>query len=751
MAQIIKTFQELVDNAPDIIARFDRELRHIYVNPAVESATGIPAARFIGKTNEEMGMPAELCSFWAERMNKVITTGRPDKFEFDFPVPDGMKFYQSYIVPEFSADGSVETILTIARDVTEHRQAEHDLRKTLDELDMRIQEKTAKLEEANKKLSIEIDERIKTEMALRKSEEDYHKIYVNAMVGIFQSTPEGKYLRVNPALAAIHGFSSSDEMIYTVTNIGEQLYVNPEDRKRYMGLLKKNDLIRNFEAQLYRKDWSMVWISMNVQVIRHPDGSVAYYEGIVENITSRKQAEEALQERDIQFKKLSFWVPGMIYRFTKRPDGTYCMPFTTEAIKDIFGCSPQDVRDDFSPIAKVILPEDLDKVAESIEYSAKHLNVWKCEYRVKIPGQPIRWLSGISTPEKLSDGSIIWYGFNTDITERKKAEEKLNESEEKYRSIFENAVEGIFQSTPEGRLLSINPSFARMTGYASPEEMIESITDLRFQAYVNPGDREQFVRLIAEHGIVEGYEIQHYRKDGSIIWVSINARCVYDDNGVLIYYEGTFEDITKRKLAEEELQNTMEKLRKSLAGTIQIVSMTVETRDPYTAGHQRRVANLARTIAQEMGLSSNTVDNIRMAGIIHDIGKISIPAELLAKPTKLTNIEFSLIQVHPQTGYDIIKDVGLPYPVAEIVLQHHERLDGSGYPQGLKGDQILLEAKIISVADVVEAIATHRPYRPARGIEPALDEIEKNIGILYDEKAVDVCLRLFREKGFAFE
>jgi putative nucleotidyltransferase with HDIG domain len=179
--------------------------------------------------------------------------------------------------------------------------------------------------------------------------------------------------------------------------------------------------------------------------------------------------------------------------------------------------------------------------------------------------------------------------------------------------------------------------------------------------------------------------------------------------------------------------------------------MTVETRDPYTAGHQRRVANLARTIAQEMGLSSNTVDNIRMAGIIHDIGKISIPAELLAKPTKLTNIEFSLIQVHPQTGYDIIKDVGLPYPVAEIVLQHHERLDGSGYPQGLKGDQILLEAKIISVADVVEAIATHRPYRPARGIEPALDEIEKNIGILYDEKAVDVCLRLFREKGFAFE
>ncbi|MCX5815902.1 MAG: response regulator [Proteobacteria bacterium] len=338
-----------------------------------------------------------------------------------------------------------------------------------------------------------------------------------------------------------------------------------------------------------------------------------------------------------------------------------------------------------------------------------------------------------------------------EIIDRKRAEAALTKSEEKFRSIFENSVEGIFQTTPKGRFLSINQSFARLTGYSSPEELIECITDLGHQLYVNPEDCTQFMGLIEEHGIVEGYEVEYYRKDGSTIWVSINARCVRDEHGVLMYYEGTFEDIAKRKLAEQSLQQTMEKLRKSLAGTIQVVSMTVETRDPYTAGHQRKVSNLARTIAQEMGLSSDTVDTIRMAGIIHDIGKISVPTEILSKPGKITDIEMSLIKVHSQTGYDILKDVGLPYPIAEIVLQHHERLDGSGYPNGLKGNDILLEAQIISVADVVEAMASFRPYRPALGIEVALEEIEKNKGILYDEKVVEVCLKLFSEKGFKLE
>jgi HD-GYP domain-containing protein (c-di-GMP phosphodiesterase class II) len=219
---------------------------------------------------------------------------------------------------------------------------------------------------------------------------------------------------------------------------------------------------------------------------------------------------------------------------------------------------------------------------------------------------------------------------------------------------------------------------------------------------------------------------------------------VKDAAGRILYFEGTVEDITESKKAEE-------KLRKSLVGTIQVISLMLETRDPYTAGHQKRVSSLARSIAQEMNLPNDTIGNIRMAGTIHDIGKLSVPVEILSKPTKLTDIEYSLIKVHPQTGYDILKDVELPSPIAKIVLQHHERLDGSGYPQGLKGEEIILEARIIAVADVVEAIASNRPYRPARGIDAALDEIRKNRGMLYDSAATDACIRIFEEKGFSFE
>jgi HD-GYP domain-containing protein (c-di-GMP phosphodiesterase class II) len=174
-------------------------------------------------------------------------------------------------------------------------------------------------------------------------------------------------------------------------------------------------------------------------------------------------------------------------------------------------------------------------------------------------------------------------------------------------------------------------------------------------------------------------------------------------------------------------------------------------KDPYTAGHQRRMTNLARAIAGEMGLPPEIIEGLRMAGVIHDIGKITLPTEVLSKPTKMSDIEISLISEHVRLGYDILKDVESPWPMAEIVYQHHERMDGSGYPRNLKGEEIRIEARILAVADVVEAMASNRPYRPAVGLDAALEEIEKNKGILYDNAAADACLRLFRKKGFKLE
>lgn len=210
---------------------------------------------------------------------------------------------------------------------------------------------------------------------------------------------------------------------------------------------------------------------------------------------------------------------------------------------------------------------------------------------------------------------------------------------------------------------------------------------------------------------------------------------------------------THKKLnwAEGEAKKSLSKLRKAFGAIIQVLEKTVEIRDPYTAGHQRRVADLARLIAMEMGLSNDRIDGIKITGIIHDIGKIHIPAEILSKPRALTSIEFSLIKTHPQVGADILKAIDFPWPVDQIILQHHERVDGSGYPYGLSKRDILLDARILGVADVVEAMASHRPYRPALGIDKALKEISDNRGVLYDRDVVDVCLMLFKEKNYRFE
>ncbi|MDD2389525.1 MAG: response regulator [Desulfobacterales bacterium] len=204
-------------------------------------------------------------------------------------------------------------------------------------------------------------------------------------------------------------------------------------------------------------------------------------------------------------------------------------------------------------------------------------------------------------------------------------------------------------------------------------------------------------------------------------------------------------------ILEQKVEEKTTQLREMLYSTIRTMALTLEIRDPYTAGHQQRVAQLACTIARKLDYSEEKINAIRFAGLLHDIGKIRIPVSILNRPGELLDAEFMLIRMHPETGYEILKHIPAPWPLADIVLQHHERLDGSGYPKGLKSDQILPEAKIVSVADVMEAESSYRPYRPAKGIEYALEEITKNRGILYDPNAVDACVNLFRNENFKFE
>ena len=338
-----------------------------------------------------------------------------------------------------------------------------------------------------------------------------------------------------------------------------------------------------------------------------------------------------------------------------------------------------------------------------------------------------------------------------DITERKQAVEALRESEKEYRGIVENAKEGIFRRYKE-RFLTVNQAFADMLGYESPEEVMETITaNLATDTYVRPEDRIRLKEMIAAQGYAKNFEVELYRKDRSRIWISLNVQAVRDDRGKLLYNQGICEEITLKKLADEERQQAIDRLRETLEATVQALAMAVETRDPYTAGHQRRVAHLTSAIASEIGFSAGRIDGLRMASIIHDIGKISIPAEILSMPRRLTDIEFSLIKTHVQNGYEILKDIAFPWPIARMVLEHHERLDGSGYPHALTGDKLLMESCTIAVADVVEAMASHRPYRPGVGIKEALAEISRNKGILYAPEVAAACLKLFHEQGYHLE
>ena len=214
--------------------------------------------------------------------------------------------------------------------------------------------------------------------------------------------------------------------------------------------------------------------------------------------------------------------------------------------------------------------------------------------------------------------------------------------------------------------------------------------------------------------------------------------------------EATLGRVLLAKTDISSLVKAQEGLRKTLDGVIEAIGQATESRDPYTAGHQRMVTDLAVAIGQELGLAPDVIDGIRAAGLLHDVGKLAIPAEILSKPSALSRMEMELMKGHPQAGYDILKAVEFPWPVPQIVLEHHERLDGTGYPRGLKGDEICLEARVLAVADVVEAMASHRPYRPALGVGPALEEILRGRGTEYDADVVDVCARLLREGRFSF-
>jgi PAS domain S-box-containing protein len=458
------------------------------------------------------------------------------------------------------------------------------------------------------------------------------------------------------------------------------------------------------------------------------------YQAVHRELAERKRAEEsyrAVVDHSLQ---------GLLVLQDRQ------IVFANQALAEIVGYTTEELLSlTPSEVSQFLLhPEDRDLVwgrfRQRLEGKAVPPHY---EYRVIRKDGSVLWVEMYANLMEYQGRPAIQAAI-VDISERKQAEEALRESEERYRSLFEDSRDAVCITTRQGAIVDVNESFLTMFDVNRKDLAQITMADL----YTLPTAISGFQTEIEEKSSVRDYEVKLRKTDGTPIDALISATLWRDTDGRVLGYRGIIRDVTEQKRAQEELRQSYLTLTSALKGTVDALAALAEIRDPYTAGHQQRVARLASTIALDMGLSHDLVDGIRMAGVVHDIGKIDVPAEILSKPTQLTDIEWQMIKMHPQTAYDILRTVNFPWPVAKIVLQHHERMDGSGYPNGLSRDGILLEARILAVADVVEAMASDRPYRPAHGIDEALAEIEAHAGTLYDGQVVQVCLKLFRQKRY---
>lgn len=337
------------------------------------------------------------------------------------------------------------------------------------------------------------------------------------------------------------------------------------------------------------------------------------------------------------------------------------------------------------------------------------------------------------------DKPKYYQGIVRDITEKMLFQVKLEKVAKEWSAIFDAMEEAICTVDLGGRILRANKAMSKMLSKNFKEIIGETCQSI-LCIFSHPQDECPMVRA----RLTKKRETRIVKTDGKFFNCIVDP--ILDENNVITSTVHILTDITEHKKAEEELKKSLSQVKRTFKQTVGALSQLVEVRDPYTSGHQKKVADIAVAIARDLGLSKESIEAIRLSSLIHDIGKISIPASILSKPGELTDIERDMIETHPKTGYEIVKEIDFPYPIAKIILQHHEKINGSGYPNGLKNREILQEAKIIAVSDVIEAMSSHRPYREAHTLKESIDEISKNKGILYDPDVVDSCIKLFNKQ-----
>jgi PAS domain S-box-containing protein/putative nucleotidyltransferase with HDIG domain len=574
-----------------------------------------------------------------------------------------------------------------------------------------------------------VEEKQQAIASLRESEEKYRSVVERANDGI-TLIQDGIMKYVNPRLAEMWG-GSAQELIGTPFTE----YIDPDELPtvldRYNKRMQGEDVEHIYETVLRRKDGSKAYIELNAGTITY-QGKLSDL-AFVRNITERKQAEEALRIKDNAIRS----------------------SITAIAIAE-FGGNLTYVNPEF------LRMWGYDDEREVLGKPAT--NFWHMNKKAgKIIGTMLKEKRVIGELKaKKKDGSLfdiqvsasivanehgmpVWMMASClDITERKQTENALRQSEERYRTLVESIDFGITRMDADHNIVMVNAALSKRV--KKLPSMVIGKKCFRVFAKRDAVCPQCPGAQAMATGKSAGAETAGVRDDQSHSQVRIQAFPDFGQDGTACGFIEVVEDISERKQVERALREHKKALQHSFFGTAEALSKVIEDRDPYTSGHSVGVAGLAEAVAHVMGLSEDELIGIYIAGILHDIGKMAVPVEILVKPGRLTDMEMSLIQIHPQAGYEILQGIDFPWPVAQATLQHHERMDGSGYPQGLKGDKIILEARILGVADVVDAMTHHRPYRPAFSLQDAKEEISKGKGRLYDPQVVDACLEVLEGK-----
>jgi PAS domain S-box-containing protein/putative nucleotidyltransferase with HDIG domain len=593
-----------------------------------------------------------------------------------------------------------------------------------------------------------ISEGKKSEEAIRESRTMLAAILDAVPQSIFLKDADGVFLACNQPFAAGAGLEGPERIIgktdYDLPWAGAGDAYRADDRE----VMRLNRPKRHIIEPVKTADGTTIWVDTTKVPLVNGSGTPYGVLGVFDDITERKRTEAALLEGYEMLANLTAQVPGVVYQYRLYPDGRSAFPFSSRGMNDIYEYAPEDVREDATPVFGRLHPDDYDRVAADIQESARTLKPFNCEFRVILPRQGLRWRVSDALPQRLEDGSTLWYGIISDATDRVLAEDALAENRARLDLALRSASMGVWhfdliedtRAFDEQVCLLLGIDRATFTGSAAEF----------FQA-VHPDDVERvkaaLARTIAQSTPYEP-EYRAVSRDGAERWVAARGSLVRDEHGRPTRINGVLWDITDRKHAEEELAAQSERIERTLTSVIDIARDIVEERDPYTAGHQRRVSEIAVRVAQDLGMSVPDVEDIRVAALLHDVGKVVVPTEILSKPGRVSALEFELLKSHAEAGHRVLASAHLDEPIPEMVHQHHERCDGSGYPRGLTADQILPGAKVIAVADVVEAMMSYRPYRPALGIDAALAELERGAGSLFDADVARCCVALFREGGF---